>query len=143
MSVGEYRGGEIKWRRNGSSDGHELRKASPRRNSGKGWIQKKSGGKEWVVPPNSTESGEHSYPVVTFEDISSDEESEAYSRGEVMATSGTSLENKLHPTTIISFPSENGRAVSTVLLDQCCTDEGLISSRVAKEIGAKTFTVKP
>ena len=71
MSVGGCGGGEIKWRRSGSSDGHELRKASPRRNSGKGWIQKKVAGRNgWYPLPKGTTLGQLKREMIASSGVS-------------------------------------------------------------------------
>ena len=50
--------------------------------------------------------------------------------------------NQLHPTTVITFRGKKGnRVTTTVLLDQCCTGRGLISSKQAELLGLEKIPI--
>ena len=58
-----------------------------------------------------------------------------------MAIDG-SRNNQLHPTTFITFRGKKGnRVMTTVLIDQCCTGRGLISSKQAELLGLEKIPI--
>lgn len=98
----------------------------------------------------STESGNNKTPLVRFEesDVEPDDESEnesQVSRGELMeiATDNV-LSQSLHPITIITMLDKSKqRVASKALVDQCCTDTGLISWELAKMLQLPTIDGNP
>ena len=68
-----------------------------------------------------------------FEEVDYETDNDASSRGKVMAINTTQRAANLHPITVITLPDKNQRRVACkVLLDQCCTDKGLISQELVE-----------
>ena len=84
-------------------------------------------------------------PIIMFQDnIESDNKSATssnISQGEVMhiITSPAKKEN-LHLITILTLPDKvNNRVACKVLINQCCTDKGLISWELVKPLNLPTL----
>jgi hypothetical protein len=86
--------------------------------------------------------------MVTFDEAEPDDESvtsSIVSRGELMnIISKTSSKTNLHPITILTIPDKNQHRVAcTTLMDQCCTDNGIISWELAKMLDIPTHNTTP
>ncbi len=84
-------------------------------------------------------------PMVRFDDdCEADDESACSShasRGELMEMVDKSHSQSLHPITIITLLASNQKRVACkALLDQCCTDKGLISWDMANMLNLPTST---
>jgi hypothetical protein len=87
-------------------------------------------------------------PMVRFDDdCEADDESTCSShasRGELMEIVGKSHSQNLHPITIITLLDSNQKRVACkALLDQCCTDRGLISWEMANMLNLPTTSSEP
>lgn len=99
----------------------------------------------------STESGNsNKTPLVRFaeSDVEAEDESDdesRVSRGELMEIAMDVKSSRgLHPITILTLlDKDKQRIASKTLLDQCCTDTGLISFELAKMLGLPTTDGNP
>lgn len=74
-----------------------------------------------------------SLAVRTQEDKASEDDA---SSGKYMEVVDNGLLSRLHPITVMTFPDKtNARIACKALLDQCCTDEGLIIWKLASMLG--------
>ena len=96
----------------------------------------------------TTESGNSSSRScsrgVRFEEVDYETDDDASSRGEVMAINTTQRAANLHPITVITLPDKHQKRVACkVLLDQCCTDKGLISQELVEMLDLPTTKGTP
>eukprot|EP00956_Cyclotella_meneghiniana_P018179 scaffold30078_cov44-Cyclotella_meneghiniana.AAC.3 len=74
--------------------------------------------------------------------VQSDDESisdGSHSTNEFMEVTSSKPTDSLHPITVIAAPDKEGkRTAAKILMDQCCTDQGLISFEFAKKLGLST-----
>ena len=86
--------------------------------------------------------------MVKLDEAESDDESATssiISRGELMnINSKTASKTKLHPITILTVLDKNQHRVAcTTLMDQCCTDNGIISWELAEMLDLPTHDTTP
>eukprot|EP00956_Cyclotella_meneghiniana_P028617 scaffold67259_cov100-Cyclotella_meneghiniana.AAC.1 len=63
----------------------------------------------------------------------------SHSSNEFMEVTSRKPTESLHPITVVAAPDKEGKRIAAkILLDQCCTDEGLISFEFAKKLGLST-----
>ena len=87
-------------------------------------------------------------PMVTFDEVEADDESATssiISRGELMNIVSTTTSNKkLHPITILTLLDKNQHRVAcTTLMDECCTDNGIISWKLSKVLDLPIHNTTP
>jgi hypothetical protein len=70
---------------------------------------------------------------VRFEEVDYETDDDTSSSSKVMAINATQHSANLHPITVITLLDKNQKRVTCkVLLDQCCTDKGLILQELVK-----------
>jgi hypothetical protein len=131
------------WRnQNSSGNGGQ---APPRTTSSSSAPSSKKRGE---VKSTESQSSTNEAAIVHFEsDCESDDESYCSShasRGELMEIGSKTDSQNLHPITIITLLDNHKKRVACkVLLDQCCTDKGLISWDMAKALNIPAIPSSP
>ena len=94
---------------------------------------KKSSDKKEVTSTEDDSCANSNFMVQSDDESVSDS---SHSSNEFMDIMSSKPSESLHPITVIAAPDKEGkRTAAKILLDQCCTDQGLISFNFANKLG--------